>query len=1056
MMTRAIFVFALVPFAFVARAQQLGEKDPPPLSAAEQLTRFKLPPGFVIQLVADESQIQKPININFDAAGRLWVTGSTLYPWPAATDATGNAIPDFAKAYDELADAFGAKGKAPPFSQAGKDTVRVLSEFNAHGRASSVRVFADKLNIPTGIQPLPRSADARGDAIVVYSIPNIWRMTDRDGDGVADQREILYGPFGFLDTHGGASSFNYWVDGWIYGTHGFRNHSEVKDRAGHALTFDSGNTYRFRPDGSKIEYWAHGQTNPFGLTFDAFGNLYSADCHSKPVYLLLRGAYYEGIGKQHDGLGFAPAITNDDHGSSGICGIAHYDATQFPAEYRGDLFVGNCVTGRINRDKLEWQGSTPKAIRQPDFLTCDDPWFRPVDVKLGPDGALYIADFYNYIIGHYEVPLTDPRRDNTRGRIWRVVWAGLDKDTKSPAQNSGSAVTVTDLTKLEQDALLAEFGNANSIVRKLAVNEFVARFAKDGAQLLENVISRDSAPGADLQRVQAQALWAFSRITANAAPTATKILAAKRSAALVRTYALRVLAEQSPASTESANAIIAACADGDAAVQRAAVSVVARVAGAPAAMAAVARLAQSANPSDTELHQAARIALRDLLLKDDGYAAAETFAEKSPATAELIADVSLGAPTPAAAAYLLAHLERTHLETPRTGDYLRHAMQYAAAPQGERVAALINNNNANTPLVRRIAIAEAFVDVARKRNEALPKAIAGWIDRTITEALSAKDTAVLRKAMAAVRESKLEAKVLPLVTIISDAKRGEAQRVAALDAVANMEQARVILAAALHDSSSMALRTRAAELLGQSNAKDSRDQLLRALATAPWELATTIAGALVRSDDGAAQLIAFLEAGKMSPALLRNKAVAVSLEKRAGALKERAAKLTRDLPPEDARLDQLIAQRATEFRSVTPDPVNGARVFQQQCFVCHRVRGQGGNIGPNLDGVGVRGLHRLLEDILDPNRNVDPAFRQTVIETNDGRTIAGVNLRTEGELIILSDAEGKEQSVLKKAIKTQTASRLSLMPPAFEQILSGKDLDDVVAYLLAQTNASAK
>jgi putative heme-binding domain-containing protein len=166
--------------------------------------------------------------------------------------------------------------------------------------------------------------------------------------------------------------------------------------------------------------------------------------------------------------------------------------------------------------------------------------------------------------------------------------------------------------------------------------------------------------------------------------------------------------------------------------------------------------------------------------------------------------------------------------------------------------------------------------------------------------------------------------------------------------------------------------------------------------------------------------------------------------------------LTRDLPPEDARLDQLIAQRATEFRSVTPDPVNGARVFQQQCFVCHRVRGQGGNIGPNLDGVGVRGLHRLLEDILDPNRNVDPAFRQTVIETNDGRTIAGVNLRTEGELIILSDAEGKEQSVLKKAIKTQTASRLSLMPPAFEQILSGKDLDDVVAYLLAQTNASAK
>jgi len=245
-------------------------------------------------------------------------------------------------------------------------------------------------------------------------------------------------------------------------------------------------------------------------------------------------------------------------------------------------------------------------------------------------------------------------------------------------------------------------------------------------------------------------------------------------------------------------------------------------------------------------------------------------------------------------------------------------------------------------------------------------------------------------------------------------------------------------------------------LLGQSAAPDSREWLLQALATAPWELATTIAAGLVKTEEGCTQLLALIEAGKSSPALLRNKAVAGPLEKRSNPLKERAASLTRDLPAEDARLDQLIAQRATEFRPASTDPAHGAMVFQQQCFVCHRVKGQGGNIGPNLDGVGVRGLHRLLEDILDPNRNVDPAFRQTVIETADGRTIAGVNLRTEGELIVLNDAEGKEQSVLKKEIKTQTGSRLSLMPPTFEQTLSGKDLNDVVAYLLAQTNAAAK
>jgi putative heme-binding domain-containing protein len=182
----------------------------------------------------------------------------------------------------------------------------------------------------------------------------------------------------------------------------------------------------------------------------------------------------------------------------------------------------------------------------------------------------------------------------------------------------------------------------------------------------------------------------------------------------------------------------------------------------------------------------------------------------------------------------------------------------------------------------------------------------------------------------------------------------------------------------------------------------------------------------------------------------------IAQRERAEAIRQRAEAQRH---AKEAKDQSEIAQAVRKFQTemlASADPEHGAVVFQQQCFVCHRVKGQGGNIGPNLDGVGVRGLHRLLEDILDPNRNVDPAFRQTVIETADGRTIAGVNLRTEGQLLVLNDAEGKEQSVLKKEIKTQTGSRLSLMPPTFEQTLSGKDLNDVVAYLLAQTNAAAK
>ena len=177
------------------------------------------------------------------------------------------------------------------------------------------------------------------------------------------------------------------------------------------ITMNSGNTYRMRPDGSHAEYFTHGQVNPFGLAFDPLGNLYSCDCHSRPVYQLLRGAYYPSFGKPDDGLGFGPEMVTHDHGSTGIAGISYYAADQFPEAYRGTVFIGNVVTNRINHDRIEWHGSTPKAIEQPDFVWSEDNWFRPVDIELGPDGALYVADFYNRIIGHYEVPLTHPGRD---------------------------------------------------------------------------------------------------------------------------------------------------------------------------------------------------------------------------------------------------------------------------------------------------------------------------------------------------------------------------------------------------------------------------------------------------------------------------------------------------------------------------------------------------------------------------------------------------------------------------------------------------------------------
>lgn len=213
-------------------------------------------------------------------------------------------------------------------------------------------------------------------------------------------------------------------DGWIYACHGFNNQSVVTAADGSRVQLNSGNTFRFREDGSRIEQVTSGQVNPFGVTRDEWGNWYSADCHSKPLTQLLRGACYPSFGRPHDGLGFGPAMMAHLHGSTAICGLLYYQAEQFPSPCRHLFYSGNVMTSRINCNALDWQGATAQAREMPDFLSSDDPWFRPVDIQLGSDGAMYVSDFYNRIIGHYEVPLEHPGRDRTSGRIWRISYDG--------------------------------------------------------------------------------------------------------------------------------------------------------------------------------------------------------------------------------------------------------------------------------------------------------------------------------------------------------------------------------------------------------------------------------------------------------------------------------------------------------------------------------------------------------------------------------------------------------------------------------------------------------
>jgi putative heme-binding domain-containing protein len=981
-----------------------------PLTPEEQQKKFHLPPGFEIQLVAAEPDVRKPMNMNFDHRGRLFFTQSVEYP-------------------------FAAKESAKH-----RDTVRVIEGIGADGRAAKVTVAADGLNIPIGVLPM-------NDRLIVFSIPNIYSCRDEDGDGVYEKRDVLYGPFGQRDTHGLNNAFTRGLDGWIYACHGFANDSRVRGRDGHEVVMNSGNTYRFRADGSRIEHFTHGQVNPFGLCFDPLGNLYSADCHTMPAYMLLRGAYYPSFGKPHDGLGFAPEMMKHSHGSTGIGGIVYYAAEQFPPEYRDTLFIGNPITHRVNHDKLKWHGSTAEAIEQPDFLKCDDPWFRPVDLKLGPDGALYIADFYNCIIGHYEVPLEHPKRDRERGRIWRVVYKGTKEKPIEPP-------TPPDLTKLDLDGLIEKLGDSNFVVRTMATHEIIDRLGKDSLPRITELLKNGQMNAT--QRAHAVYVLAWS----------TKVHEIQEGFWQsedwnVRLHSVRALAGVAKPSSKfpfegiATGFLCSPLEDKHPMVRRVAAECFGDIKP-NRALPLVSALKTAAN-EDIQLIHSLRIALRGCFSHDGAYSDGIT---KSVATdpehRARVADVSLGVPSPASAEFVLNYIKEDPKQTPRFDEMLAHAVRHLPAEKLPDAYKLVEKLRDEPPMRQRRLLA-AVHQALQARGAKPPDDIVAWANGVAEKLLASQREREVVQGAELAREMKLAA-VRPALERIAIESNFAAVRPAAIDACVACDPAgSVAMLARLADTvkEPMALRQKSAQALGSINNEAAHRELVKLLEGAPAQLAGDLATGLSANRSAAELLVAAIEAGKASARVLKNPQVTARL----GAinddkLRERIQKLAADLPPEDDRIRDLIAARIGGFHSAGADAAEGKKAFAKACAACHKLGGEGTKIGPDLDGIGNRGPERLVEDLLDPSRNVDQAFRTTLLTTDDGRSINGLALREEGKVLVLADNQGKEVRVATDDILERTVSPLSPMPANVAEQLSEQEFYQLLAFLLAAEKPS--
>jgi putative heme-binding domain-containing protein len=252
-------------------------------------------------------------------------------------------------------------------------------------------------------------------------------------------------------------------------------------------------------------------------------------------------------------------------------------------------------------------------------------------------------------------------------------------------------------------------------------------------------------------------------------------------------------------------------------------------------------------------------------------------------------------------------------------------------------------------------------------------------------------------------------------------------------------------------AASLKLREKVAVTLGEMNLPAAGSALLAALAITPWDLQKEIALSLASTADGAELLLQAVTDGKASPRLLQERNIKDRLTASKPAnVAARLEKLTLNLPPASVERQKLIQERNAGFSASQASAAQGSQTFKQYCALCHAIDGQGPVIGPQVDGIGARGLERLVEDILDPSRNVDRAFRTTLLVMKDGDVQSGLFRREEGENLVLAQSSGKEISIPKKDVQERRESETSLMPDNFSEAIPKAEFNNLLAFLLSK------
>ncbi|MFM1767922.1 MAG: hypothetical protein RJA22_451 [Verrucomicrobiota bacterium] len=1000
LLLRAIAWTGQRPVDSLTRKEELASFRYPaggPSAPADALRRIEPWPEFDLSLVAAEPEVVKPIALDWDARGRLWVALTPEYPFKV------DRMP-------------------------GRDSIVILDKLGRDGRVGRRTVFCDGLVLPTGFV-------FHRDGVIVAQAPKILFIRDTDGDGQADVREVLFDGFGTYDTHAVINNLRWGLDGWVYGCQGYSGSqsTNIVNAAGRSFGKIGNGIFRFRPDGSALEQVASYGGNSWGIDFNWDGELFFSKANGPhvshvvlPERYLARGRLGNATSDKsiEDHQKVYPAFGDTRHEYvqvapvgvfSGASGATLYQGGAWPLRYHGNFFVCEPTVHIIHEDILSrGEGVTFDATRRDEreFVAGRDLWFRPVHTRIGPDGAMYILDFYCQAISHNDIrgvphgpgnAAVRPDRDHQNGRIYRLQ------------HKDATPYPVPDLANASPATLARALEHPNAWVRLTAQRLLAERGDRSIEPMLTQTLRSNRVAHARLH-----ALWTLQNLNALSVSNLALALADRHPSVL--NNALRAVAEQPERPPTNILALIQKNFRDSAERTRL------------DALCALTRWTP-----DTPTIEAVAKLFPDL--KDNW-------------TRSTVLNVAQLAPT----------------------NFLRHAYgsdrsesyRELAVPLVERLLAARDEGSAEWALTRAARAAAradklkiAVIDTFARRLGDFSPPFSTNIEAALKTLATSENRALRVSAFPLIQHYSTTAGAnlggdqlaATLVADLTNEKLKEEDRLALLASLlkvpALLPEILTRVDALLAKNPPPTVQKAVITELGQSTNTGAATVLVKYYPRFNTENRQLALGTLARRASSALALLDAVEAKAISPADLGVSGPDRLRTHANSAVARRATQVFDAVQgPRTAEKDRLIAR----FREAFDQPADlkhGKEQFEKQCAICHRFADKGRDFGPDLTGTGLHGPAVLLTHILDPNRVVEGNFVPYQARTRKDEEYYGLIKTENRDSVTLVNLEGEVE--LKRAdLASLQRSRLSFMPEGLEA-LGAKTLRDIVGYLIAGT-----